>query len=193
LFLISPSLYKEATKIFYQRNSFAVLPRGEKFPLEDAHPPLLEFLMSLPPQALQYLRSIQCVFPPLRTDFLVPGREAHSHWVQTITFISNNLQLSKLSLTLDMSASREPFSDTAYMSPQEILDMEQVMWVTYQRIVEPLVRAEPDRGLKDFFTKLSWPLDDAKRQIRDAQERTLEQRIMGEDYDADLHRKNATN
>jgi hypothetical protein len=114
--------------------------------LEDAHPPLLEFLMSLPPQVLQYLRSIRCVFPPLSTDSLVPGREVHSHWVQRITFISNNPQLSKLRLTLDMSASRGPSSETAYMSPQEILDMEHAMWVTYQRIVEPLVRTSLNRG-----------------------------------------------
>jgi hypothetical protein len=192
LFLISSSLHRTATRIFYQRNHFAVLPRGENFTREDAHPPLLEFITSLPPQALQHLRSIQCVFPALSTDFLIPGREAHCHWLQTITFISNSLQLSKLSLTLDMSISRGWSSDTAYMSAQDILDMERAMWVTYQRVVEPLIQTPLNRGLKNLFIKLSWPLGDAKGHIRDAQERTLEQRIMGEDYDAVLHGKFAT-
>jgi hypothetical protein len=188
LFLISPSLHKAATKSFYQKNSFAIYS-SERFVRTDARPPLLEFLKSLPPQALQHLRSIQCVFPALSTNFFNQGSEAHSHWLQTITFICNNLQLSKLNLTLDMSVDRASASDTAYMSSQEVSDMVDAMWVMYQRIVEPLMGTPLDRALKNLFIKLSWPLDDAERHIRDARERTLEQRIMGEDYDAVLRGK----
>lgn len=88
-----------------------------------------------------------------------------------------------------MSTDRGPTSDTAYMSPQEVSDMVDAMWVMYQRIVEPLIGTPLNRALKNLFIKLSWPQDDAERHIRDARERTLEQRIMGEDYDAVLHRK----
>ena len=188
LFLISRSLHRAATKIFYQGNSFAILPPGDSM-LPNAYPPLLEFLSSLPPQALQHLRSIQCVFPALSTNFLNRGSKDHSHWLQTITFMSNNLQLSKLSLSLDMSTDRGPTSDTAYMSLQEVSDMVDAMWVMYQRVVEPLIGAPLNRALKNLFIKLSWPQDDAARHIRDARERILEQRVMGEDYDAVLNGK----
>lgn len=188
LFLISPSLYTAATKVFYQGNSFAILPPGN-FMLRDIHPPLLEFLTSLPPQALQHLRSIRCVFPALSTNFLNRGSKAHSHWLQTITFLSNNLQLSRLSLTLDMSTDPESTGDTAYMSLQEISDTVDAMWMMYQRVVEPLIGTPLNRSLKNLFIKLSWPQDEAARNIRDAREKALEQRIMGEDYDAVLHGK----
>lgn len=183
LFLISPSLHKAATRIFYQGNSFAILPAGD-FMLPDTPPPLLEFLMSLPPHALHHLRSIQCVFPALSTDFFSRGTKAHSHWLETMTFISNNLQLSKLSLTLDMSTDRGPTSDTAYMSLQEVSDMVDAMWVMYQRIVEALIGTAMNGALKNLYIKLSWPQDDVERHVRDTRETILERRIMGEKYDA---------
>ena len=54
---------------------------------------------------------------------------------------------------------------------------------------EPLTIAPLYRGLKNLFIHLSWPLDDQKLHIWDAQEGILEKRIMGEDYDAALHGK----
>lgn len=192
LFLLSRSLREGATRIFYQRNHFAILPPGANFTFLDAQPPLLDFFKSLPQQALRNLRSLECILPTLSSDFLIPGSDANSHWLQTLTFISNNLQISTLSLTLNMSSDRGPSSDCAYMSLQEILEREDAMWETYQRIVEPLTITPLNRGLKDLFIHLSWPTDDAKRHIRNAQERILEQKVMGEGYDAILQGKFAT-
>jgi hypothetical protein len=184
LFLLCHSLRIEATKIFYRRNHFVILPAGVEFTLVDAQPSVLEFLVSLPSQALEHLRSIECVFANLSPNFLNPGSKGHSHWLRTIAFICDHLQLSTLSLTLNMSSDRGPSSDCAYMSLQQILDTEDAMWATYQRIIGPLTRAPLNLGLKNLFIHLSWPVDDAKLHIRDAQERALERRIMGEGYDA---------
>lgn len=189
LFLISYRLREEAFKIFYERNSFAILPPGANFTLIDIQPPLLAFLAALPQQALRHLRSIEFVFPVLSPNFLIPGTESYLLWLQTTTFISTNLQLSTLNLTLNLSGNRGSSSDNAYISVQEILDKDDAMWETYQRIIEPLTIAPLYRGLKNLFIHLSWPLDDQKLHIWDAQEGILEKRIMGEDYDAALHGK----
>ena len=56
-------------------------------------------------------------------------KKRHSYWLQSITFISSNLHLSKLSLNLDISTDREPTALAACISLQGVSDMGDTKWV----------------------------------------------------------------
>ena len=186
LFLISSSLREEAIRIFYQRNHFAILPQGGRLTYSDTHPTLLQFLVSLPTQALRYVQSIECLLPVFGSNYLLSGGDGISNWLETINFIANSLVTSNLTLTLNISDQHGPSADCAYMSQREILDREIAMWATYRRIIEPMAVL---KGLRNLFIHISWPVEATKEHIRNAQEHILERRVMGVGYDSNLQGK----
>ena len=188
LFQLNSSLQIEAEQVFYRNNHFIVTPErkdGAYFTPYNAEPTLLSFLRALPRRALPELRSIECCIPSIGEAYLLSGSDLHEHWIDTVSFIRQHLTLSKLTLTLDLSGQRGNQADYAYLFPQMIADREAAMWTTYQRIVQPFVTLAP-WPLHKFFVHLSFPLgewvgDEVER--RDEQERELERRVMGENYD----------
>lgn len=70
-------------------------------------------------------------------------------------------------------------------------DLTKEKWECYREIIKPV--ATRLRGLKDFFLRLSWPVQTAKVKARDAMEAELERVVMGEEYDSFKRGKTLTN
>ncbi len=74
--------------------------------------------------------------------------------------------------------------DDAYTSEQQFLERDTAKWAASQRMIEPLSKLKP---LRKLFVHLNWSY--CSTEVCDTRERTLEQFIMGEYYDSDLHGK----
>ncbi|KAI9876146.1 MAG: hypothetical protein M1830_007250 [Pleopsidium flavum] len=174
---------EDATRIFYSRNHFIARPHLSVYGYNTITPTrvgISQFLTRLPRNALKNLCSIQWVLPDFGNDYLLPGEDASLDWLNTIDFIAHNTDLSRLSLTMDMSNELLSYH-FAYEREQEAIDQEEAMWATYQRVLEPMVQL---KSLQNLFLHLSWPLNPRKENLRHQQERILEKRVMGEDYDS---------
>lgn len=64
-------------------------------------------------------------------------------------------------------------------------------WECYWDIIEPV--AARLRGLKNFFLRLSWPVQTTKMKVRDAMEVGLERGVMRDGYDILKRGKTLTN
>ncbi|KAF7865990.1 hypothetical protein EAF04_006153 [Stromatinia cepivora] len=105
LFLVCRTLYEDARAVFFSMNHFVITPvTGCTEPAET--PDRLEILIflkdALPPAALQYLKSLEIVFPPFRDDYLRPHESAYDQWLQAIDYMCQ-LNLPILSLSVSMA------------------------------------------------------------------------------------------
>ncbi|KAJ8068133.1 hypothetical protein OCU04_003704 [Sclerotinia nivalis] len=202
LFLVCRALYEDARAVFFSMNHFVITPMtGCTEPAETPdHLETLIFLKdALPPASLQYLKSLEIVFPPFRDDYLMPHEPAYDQWLQAIDYMCQ-LNLPILSLAVSMAGplderwvSGEHFR--AMMSAEQAHAIIQV----YFRIIQPLSKLRQN-GLQAFFLTLASPLANStgmctrhgqellhckgfeKSIIRKAKQ--AEQMVMGEDYDS---------
>ena len=115
-----------------------------------------------------------------------PGEEGAMDWLETIHLLNQNADLSKLDISIDMSIQRQLGDNSCIRVPykKNLMTMhlsdryELEMWTAYQQVIAPMIQL---KGLKNLFVHLSWPRND---DLRDLQERELENTVMGEGYDS---------
>jgi hypothetical protein len=194
IFRASRKVNSAATRIFYSQNHFIVNQFEPKGHDRSEFRPVLEisqFLRGLPARALPHLRSISWLLPkvdPHRLQYLVPGASDASDWRQTILFMTRNLELWKLNLTLDMSAGRcdYPFESSEHKPESRT---EHAMWDRYVRIVEPLSLLKQThlkkKGLKNLFIHVSWPcIPRAIAEEEESLKQWAPQRLAGDGWEA---------
>ena len=187
IFLVCHKVRGLATHIFYTRNRFIILPRSGKncgfSQRTPAQGGLSLFLASLPLYAWKDLRYVQWTLPPIYPDYMLPGEEGTLDWSETIGLLSDNADLSKLSLTINMSLQRQDpeFHEPWHLQPRTTPPgcYETAMMATYQRILKPMVRLQ---GLRNLFVHLSRQA--VAWELKDLNERRLENLVMGKGYDS---------
>lgn len=178
-----------ARKIFYRENHFT--PSADtsiKTPKQATE--ILLFLTSLPHTALPELRHLKLsILNAEDHHFDSPGISSSTIWIRyrsTIDFIRHNLNLQNLVITIALDDDRR-FDPSLNLPPQEIKDLEEDMWRTYESFVEPFIKPAP-LPLRNFFVYLTIPVSYYGNTLnipeRDACQDELEKRVMGAKYDA---------
>ncbi|MCJ1388478.1 hypothetical protein MMC18_001325 [Xylographa bjoerkii] len=193
IFLVSHEIHDKATQLFYSRNQFKVHTLHVDAAWDDDdwlgsdHKGVLRFLRALPPQALPYIRELSCLFPYLRNKDFEAGTACSLNWRATWDFVAQNLVVSRLSLTIhDISSSG--FNPTHIASVEEDeenfrLAREDAEWECYQRMIDPLVHLAPKP--KGFYVNLCCQFIYGYSDLRWSRAQTLEQMVMGQNYDSD--------
>lgn len=173
LFLVSREYRRMAIRIFYSSNHFYAMPYGDGTYHEEKCPP---FIRQLPLEALPYLQSLQFVIPDI-DDWLQPDTQPARDWAEGIKLLARHASLSRLSITIDESLSRE--NQDQYVQDGGAID--ERAWGRDQRIVEPLLGL---CGLKDCYVHLDHPMywGASARMLRAERERVLERRVIGPEY-----------
>ena len=161
LFKVSRQFSMEASEVFYSVNRFII--RG--------HPnQKLMFFMAQPPEMLRRIRFLDLYF----TDddlTIFKSQEPRDLWDQLIEWISENMMISNLVLSLDFGFSGATWEygvdDQKHHSDSEIC----------RRLAKPLRRLN---GLAGFHVFLVCNPD---------MESEMEKAAMGEDYDSEKHGK----
>ena len=195
LFLVCRALTEDAREIFFMKNKFIITPSTRYYFQADQTPTRLEvsrFLTEIVPMdKLQFLRSLDIIFPPFEEDYLRPHEPAFQDWLQTITYIEKHLCLGVLTMRIYMPDCEEH----QYMESRKQITEEKAskIFEMYTRTLGPLSKL---RGLHRFFAHLAWPWewteqardrcrqDPDYRQLQVANEESrIERLIMGDDYD----------
>ncbi|OJJ85592.1 uncharacterized protein ASPGLDRAFT_56964 [Aspergillus glaucus CBS 516.65] len=152
----------------------------------------LYLLTPFPEYCLQYLQHLEWYVDFPEIESLLPGGENHGFWLEVLDLLSQHTSPHQLTLILDMSleAYHQRFSFNLPGEPG-YKDPTKEKWECYREIIKPV--ATRLRGLKDFFLRLSWPVQTAKVKARDAMEAELERAVMGEEYDSFKRGKTLTN
>lgn len=179
IFLVSRKMYSLATEVFFSRTWFA-------FSLNSSNmeaPSFLQMLTRLSHSTLRRIRFLQLDLPCFSRVLKTPHLTEHriGKWFETVEAIAQNMDLSNLTLRLNMG---EYVMDLFFDIPDLPPEQEDAMWDVYQRLVEPLVPLGP---FKNFYVRIEHPLDDDELQLQ--REAILERRVMGEGYDAWRHGK----
>lgn len=110
LFLVSKRFRQEALSVFFAKSRFIILPTGPNThnicePVAST-PTRLEistFLKNVvPSEALNYLRTVNIVFPPFHNDYLLKSEPVYRDWCQTIEFVDGLLNLPMLTLYVEI-------------------------------------------------------------------------------------------
>ena len=138
----------------------------------------LEKMLSRQPRPLlQLVREVEYCFSEVELAGFDPAEEEVSselppEWAEFVRFISNNLNVSNLNLSVDAGAAYDAWVTTS-MPQKNLLFLRGV----YDAIVQPLREL---KGLKNLF--IYWP-------VFPDLETEAERRVMGEGYDAYQHGK----
>lgn len=152
----------------------------------------LYLLAPFPEYYLQYLQHLEWYIDFSEIESLLPGGENHGFWLEALDLLAQNTSPHQLTLILDMSLEAYQQRFCSYLPGEPgYKDPTKEKWECYQGIIEPV--AVGLRGLKDFFLRLSWPVQTAKVKARDAMEVELERAVMGEEYDSFKRGKTLTN
>jgi len=181
LFLVSRKVRDQALEIFFSRNRFEIWPeRREDEPrLQPDSTHVLEFLQALPAVALRYIRSLHIKVRLLEYQVVGPGTEFQSNWNTTIDFISRNLEIPQLCLSIqDVGgrAMRISYYTTGYTDAESAED-DEFEWQLYQHLAAPLAVL---KGLRDFAIRFS--RSGSFGRFHAERERILERRVLGDAY-----------
>jgi hypothetical protein len=99
-------------------------------------------------------------------------------WTNTLKVISQSVNLANFTLELSLSP---PDLNIRSWEPEHSEKVERRLGL-YARIVEPV--RQLNGLLKDFFVHNYFPLHESLDETRLNQERILERRVMGSDYDS---------
>ena len=163
-FTVSRQFYREAQKVFYSENRFSFY--GHPFDT-------ITFFRKLRPALLGHIRFIDLQLG-LDEIFLWPTetQSGHPDWKSLLTFLSQNLDLSKIILSLDAGYSPRTWRLDGCDLP-EILDF-------YRDITESFHQLPAFRKLRGFQMFLP---------CFNEYEAVAEKKIMGEQYDSALQGK----
>ena len=197
LFLVSKAMRHESSKVFFNSNRIIVTsPGNERWLGVESAPVQLAatifFNTAIAKEMLYHLRFLEIVLPPFGIRSRCPYCPVDSvqwrTWIQTIEYMKEHLDLSKLTIRLWFAAWL-PENRLSVPKYREEMDEAESRTIeeTYMNIVEPLRRLQ---GLRQFFADFTdpmwWTADESYRG-RKAHFRALEDRaektVMGEHYD----------
>jgi len=180
IFLISKQIRELALQIFFSRNKFQIWPERSE---TCSHPDslhILAFLRGIPNEALKHIRCLELKLDGLDYHLLGPGTAFQNDWEAAIDFISRNLDISRLFLSIDDLRER-PIRDSYYItgtySSAEYAEDEYQELKLCQNLGAPLSKL---KGIKDFSIRFAGR--EILRAFHRKQEIILEERIMGEVY-----------
>ena len=181
IFLVSKKIRELALEIFFSRNKFQIWPERSE---TGSHPDslhILAFLRGIPNEALKHIRCLELKLDGLDYHLLGPGTDFQNDWNATVDFISRNLDISRLCLSIEDLWER-PIRDSYYItgnySSAEAAEDEHQEPILCQNLGAPLSKL---KGVKDFSIRFA-----GRRSLKAfhrKQETILERRIMGELYD----------
>ncbi|KIM99154.1 hypothetical protein OIDMADRAFT_56319 [Oidiodendron maius Zn] len=180
IFSVSRRLHEYAIEIFFSKNTFKLYSL-DLSPNQDSRY-ILRFLQAIPQRALKYIRSLRLVFDALDYHVLGPDTEFQNNWNSTVEFISQNLALCQLCVRIEDRSSRSGGSVENLMTGRDdSAEMEDLEWIMYQRLAEPL---ESLGSLRALYIRFSLPPYKRYTELRKQREIILERRIMGDTYDS---------
>ncbi|RHZ67861.1 hypothetical protein CDV55_105311 [Aspergillus turcosus] len=177
-YLVSKSMRELALSVYYSKNTFEVWYDPSDSPDTAAWTPQTSgFLRGFPEYSWKDLRRVHWIFPSdLDEDAFRPMDKEPADWTKTMKVISQSFNLANFILELSLSP-----SDIRTWKPEQPEKVERRLGL-YDRIVEPVRQLN---GLvKDFFVHNYFPLHESQDETRLSQERILECRVMGSDYDS---------
>lgn len=208
-FLVSKAFAVIARSVFYASNEFKLLPcrwglMDQIAGQVDAQEgdccyelTLPSFLRHIPHEYTTHLTHLTLVLPPMAPTFhLRPGQDGGwGDWVAAVALLAQLADLSRLTLEVHFSDQNLlPYEPLAAADPDTLLHqsmrarkrrdamLETAMLDTYRRVIEPLERLRP--GLRALLVYVAWPLCKNAHEDRKANEKMLEEMIMGEGYDS---------
>jgi len=176
---------REATVIFFSGNRFLVQEEPWPFDQRPGTRQALALFQYLPSLALRNLRWIRFnLGSDTRLDVHEGGTPLEG-WKETARFMVQNLLTSKLTIELDLRHEHEYPDPYCSKNAMEVEND----WRSYQNMAGVFIFED---GPKDYFVHIGSPNDcpsPADYQLRLEQERTLEKRIMGPEYDGEARGK----
>jgi len=185
IFCVSRDMNREATVIFFSGNRFLV--REEPWPF-DQQPGMRQALAMFHRLPLLALRNLRWIRFNLGFDTRLDVHEGSTPlegWKETAEFMARNLLTSKLTIELDLRHDHEYPDPYCSKNAMEVEND----WKSYQNMAGVFIFED---GPKDYFVHIGSPNDcpsPADYQLRLEQERTLEKRIMGPEYDSEARGK----
>ena len=158
---------QEANRIFFSLNHFTIVPFAPQFP---------QLIKQPTTASLRHLRSMRLLLPQPKWDSVA--------WKDFVTTLDTRLDLSHLTITIDAS------TDCRTWGEESVAELNKQMRLRTQRVVQHF---EALKGkLKVFWVHLAYSLDrwEGLVETRRDQERALERRVMGEEYDGEARGKN---
>ncbi|KAJ3530326.1 hypothetical protein NM208_g9374 [Fusarium decemcellulare] len=199
-FGVSRQFREVAQDVFYAHTSFEVYGWKEfwitpLFPSSNADQDrsaphcFRNFLRRLGPSTVRRMKKLDIIFPPIETTYLTPEHRSWSMWLETLEILYTEADLPRLELTVTIARHIYPpdeegddWGKFARVTEQEELEMLEA----YKQIFRPMKRLY---GLKNLFIHLPWPFRKGMENVRRANERMIEQSVMGELYDSTKYGK----
>ena len=191
IFLVSRQVYNISKTIFYQRNHFVILPKGEKrrpdrpntfIPIglqlndrpedfQNAYPAVADFFTRLPPDNARLLRSLGVLVPFPETLLGDEYGGTLAKWRNSVRIIYSKCDTANLRLAVFLGYPDRWISRT--------LD-EHNMRSAYTAFADPLREM---KNLRDLFVYVEWPMYSmSDNQVRLSS--ILEKKVLGSDYDS---------
>lgn len=183
-FWVSRQVRWDAQAVYYNNNQVVVTPYNSS-PLRNMHMvynhwrysggtvglskvELSLYLSSISGHALYHIRQLEWILPYADRNYLLPDTRAWQDYMDTILLMEHAMNLTALTLTVNMSLSR----------CHAILD---TSWAWWEMVVLPFRRLG-NAGLHNFFVNLPRRHIDEGRGAH--HERDLERAVMGMNYDS---------
>ncbi|KAK0721106.1 hypothetical protein B0H67DRAFT_609556 [Lasiosphaeris hirsuta] len=148
-----------------------------------------DFLHSHSHDSIRQTRKLTLVFPPMDPTYLAPERKSWALWLETLELLATTANLASLELTACFASHIYPPEPDGndWGRLKRVKDVEEAeMRATYRQIITPMKQLG---GLKRLFIHVAWPFRDGLADVRRADERMLEQTVMGGSYDSRKLRK----
>jgi hypothetical protein len=184
LFLVSRAVRELALSVYYSRNIIRPWYRPSKLPAPVRvpwSPDRSEFLSHVPQHSWHSIRHIHWVFPAMEHDAFYPDSGEIHDWINTLSNLF--MAVRPCMITMEFSFARPKWSG---VWPEDPINISRE-WKLYGRIVEPLARwrdMSDDLLIHSYCQRLSAPDDSPTERSRRSNERKLEQKFMGADYDS---------
>lgn len=183
LFLVSRQVHDVAMAIFYGRNRFVLLSRGERIdkygfgysssPRSPLQAPLAQFLARISRRAGSLIRFLGLVISTTAPGYSRPGSDGNGQraWMLARNLVPKRLDMHQLQLSVYVES-------VFYMHPEDPSPGWNVYDAAYRRVLGDLSML---RGLRDLFLYLQWPHPYRITQM-DSVAVTLEKEVMGASY-----------
>ncbi|KAL2811725.1 hypothetical protein BDW59DRAFT_155484 [Aspergillus cavernicola] len=186
LFLVSKMIRELALYIYYARNVIEIwympsvdLPEPVNMLWE---PHTSEFLSRVPEHLWGNLRHIHWVLPHMLPNAFHTNSRETDNWMNTLSTLFQAVQPSAGAITLELSFTRPPWAELS-VDPRR----NNKEWALYSRILEPIARWSS--LVKDLFVHIYCHWYYMDKDTRLGPERSLEQKVMGAEYDSLLQGK----
>ncbi|KAK0704383.1 hypothetical protein B0H67DRAFT_686789 [Lasiosphaeris hirsuta] len=138
--------------------------------------------------SIRRTRKLTLVFPPMDPTYLAPERKSWTLWLETVQLLATTANLASLELRVCFARHIYPLAPDGndWERLKMVKDVEEEMRATYRQIVAPMKQLG---GLKKLFIHVAWPFRDGLAGVRRADERMLEQTVMGGLYDSRMLHK----